>query len=492
MAQIFNIQDDKVVINTLALQTLEGSVKHTGSLNVSEDVNVQNNLSVNGVVFAETIQVKNLITEGSRSTESLGAWSYNTEPELNGKGLTWSWGDNTFQLVYRNGNRLWANTCIDLPADKTYNINNLPVIGVNALGPQVIKSSLKEVGNLRSLTVLGDTTLSDFAYFNSTVGRLGLNTDEPNATLSIVDESGEIVVGSVNGINAIGTYSSDDVSIITDGIPRITVKNTGSVTFGTEKLTTDVTIFGTLTVDSIVSDTRIERASSLEFRETNNTSIFDLGIVWTSNNSIKKFLLQPDPSRLWTTEAYDTAQGYYANGYNVLTKDSLGETVVNSNLTKLGTLTSLRVNGEVTVNDRLTSSELQSTDGHSIIAIQPAGIVANNKISISVADDVVYFSDKDQITIGNKLNSRRAVKIFGPVGIGVNNPDPSVSLTVGGTISIDNKKFINNTSVPTAGEFTKGDICWNQDPKEGSAIGWVCIASGAPGSWAPFGIIGKL
>ena len=493
MAQIFNIQDDKVVINSLVLTNTEGSVVHSGNIKINGEASLQSNLSVDGVIFAEEIHVKKLISNAPAQSSTDHVWRGNEELDVNGKGLNWVWGDQLTQLIYRTGNRLWTNTSFDLAADQSYNINNIPVISINALGSQVTKSNLKEVGNLRSLRVNGDTTLSDFAFFNSTVSRLGLNTDEPSSTFSVLDDLGaEVVIGTVNDLTSIGTYTNNDVSFITDGIPRVTVKNTGTVVFGGETAPIDVIINGTLKVDSIVSDNRIERSAPLEFKSTRDNGVFNQGLIWTGSDSVKSFLLKPDPVRLWTSEAYDTDKAYYANGYQVLSKDTLGESVVNSNLTSVGVLNSLKVNGNVEIDDTITTSVVRSSDGSNFIAVEPTRIISNNKISLYVANDEVYYGNSNEIIIGNKLNTKRPVKLFGPVSVGTNNPDPDVSLTVSGDISVNNKKFTNGNQSPTSGAFTKGDICWNQDPKEGSYIGWVCIANGSPGVWAPFGIIGKL
>jgi hypothetical protein len=81
--------------------------------------------------------------------------------------------------------------------------------------------------------------------------------------------------------------------------------------------------------------------------------------------------------------------------------------------------------------------------------------------------------------------------MFGPVGIGINNPDPSVGLAINGDISFANKKFTTGTSAPASGAFNTGDICWNSNPLPSGYIGWVCLQPGEPGTWAPFGLIGQ-
>ena len=73
----------------------------------------------------------------------------------------------------------------------------------------------------------------------------------------------------------------------------------------------------------------------------------------------------------------------------------------------------------------------------------------------------------------------------------VANPKEDVSLTVAGSVSFDNKKFTTGDSKPTLGNYNKGDIVWNTDPKATDYIGWVCVTAGSPGAWLPFGSIAR-
>jgi hypothetical protein len=43
--------------------------------------------------------------------------------------------------------------------------------------------------------------------------------------------------------------------------------------------------------------------------------------------------------------------------------------------------------------------------------------------------------------------------------------------------------------VPTSGAHARGEIVWNMNPSAGGKIGWVCVTSGTPGTWKPFGPI---
>jgi hypothetical protein len=500
MAQIFNIQDDKVVISKLALTYLEGSVIHAGSFDIVGNASVQSNLLVNGKITADTLTVKNLITEAG-SLDGAGQWTTNLEDDLVGKGFSWTWGESSTSLVYRNGGRLWTNGDFDLDANHSYKIDNISVISLTELGTQVTKSNLREVGPLKSLTVIGDSSVSEFAFFNNGLARLGLNTDSPNGALSIVENDVELLLGAPTiGAGEIGTYSSHDLNIITDNTIRISIKNNGSVVFGNEATkTADVTIHGTLTVETIVSDTRIDRFGPLEFKATRDSAIYGKGLIWTGTGTPRQLVMMAGPDRLWSSESIDLSvdQSYYINNQPVLSQHRLGDLVTGSNLTSVGTLEKLEVQGDSRFNSNLRvlgDVQLKTgifNDGVNWLNITSSRVNTSGNISINVAEDEVFYADQNEIAVGNKNNTRRAVKVYGPVSVGVSNPDPAVDLTVKGDVSFANKKFTTGTSAPSSGTFSKGDICWNQNPASDNYIGWVCTQEGAPGVWLPFGAIAR-
>lgn len=493
MSQIFTIENDKVVITKLALSNLEGNIIHHGQLDLTGPVNVTGTLSV------ETLKVKNLETELGINTK-FGDWAVNDEADLLDKGLNWTWGNGSVQLGYRSGNRLWSNSDFDLDPERTYKIDNTTVLSQNELGPQITKSRLKEVGILRDLRVSGNTALAEFAFFNPSLNRVGINTETPNGTFGIVDNNVEFVISATrDSALQLGTYTNNDFNIISDNTTRITVKNNGQVIIGNEQTNNAVVkIYGTLEVETIVADTRIDRFSPLEFKTSRDRGIYGLGLTWTGTGGMRQLIMQADPDRLWTSEDFDLAtdRSYYIGGVPVLSAVGLGTSVTQSNLSKLGTLDSLTVDGEATFMSRINASRavinariIEFNDGEDF-SITNSKLSAANKLSFNVAGDETYYADANEIAIGNKQNTRRPIKLFGTVGIGINNPDPSVDLAVKGDISFADKKFTTGTASPTVGAFNKGDICWNSNPLSSGYVGWICIQPGEPGTWAPFGLIG--
>jgi hypothetical protein len=480
-------------INDSILQIVREELSNSaGAFNHSGDYTVA------GKLTADTIHVKNLITEEGNLANP-GQWFSQLEDDLNGKGFNWAWGDGGVNLQYKFGRRLWSSGSFDIPTDQSYRIDNIPVISANELGAQITKSKLKEVGALKSLRVVGDATISDFAIFNSSLGRLGLGTEEPNAVLSVSDAGIEIIAGaSGDGSGVIGTYTSSHLEIVTDNTARIFIKNSGEVIFGNEATkTANVTIYGTLKVDNLVSDTRIDRYSSLEFKATKDQSEFGQGLVWSGTGSTKSLTLRADPNRIWSSESFelDKEQSYYIDGSIVLSKTELGAGIVSSNLSKLGTLRELAVHGGAMffgdVNatfQPIRAKAIIFDEDNSVFTIANSSLSSNKQISIKVSNDEVVYADSNEITLGNKLNTRRPVKVFGPLSIGITNPDPDVEFSVNGNVNIGGKKFVSGPSSPTEGTFAKGDICWNSNPTEGNYIGWVFISAG---QWLPFGEINR-
>ena len=138
----------------------------------------------------------------------------------------------------------------------------------------------------------------------------------------------------------------------------------------------------------------------------------------------------------------------------------------------------LTVQGDTSLSN-LTVNNIAFGNG---ISINASGVNLNGNV-ISTNDN--------SIQIGDLANIRKPVKVFGPLSVNINNPDPTLSFSVGGDVSIGEKRFTNSTSAPNTGTYQLGDICWNTNPIAHNYIGWVCVQSGIPGQWLGFGMIGS-
>jgi hypothetical protein len=480
MAKLFDIQDTTVAISDLTLTTTRGQLWHEGDINIGGDL-TSKDLTVKGVLTAGTLHVSNLITENG-SAADMGQWFGNTESDINGKGFSWSWGNGQSQLIYRGGGRLWTNSNFDLGNNSSYKINNVPVLSAGALGPSITSSSLTEIGTLESLQVSGDANIGQFVFFNSTHNRLGIGTDEPTASIDILDNNVEITIGSPRvNVAQIGTASNHDLLIATDGQSRITVRNTGEVV-----IPGNLTVNGTLTVANLVTDSRVDRTHPIQFLPTQTSSIYGLGLVWAGADRSSQLILLSGPDRIYSSESFDLANGksYHVGNKAVLSADTLHDSVVNSSLTSVGTLTNLNVAG-------LISSAQVSTAVLSVgpLNIKDSVLSFNESASIIVGQHQTLYSNNQETIVGDIAQQTKPVKVFGPLSVNINNPDPTLSFSVAGDVSIGNKRITNGSSIPTQGTFALGDICWNTNPQGGAFIGWVCVFAGTPGQWLPFGAI---
>lgn len=490
MTHLFTIKDDTVVVDKLVVSeinndiTINGNTTANGSFKINGDINSRD-------ITANTLRVKNLITDAT----DFGNWYATTFDELNGKGMTWFCDEGSSQLIYRTGNRIWTNSNVDIAAGLSYMIDNIPVLSSTTLGQTITKSNLRQVGALNALSVIGSASLGGFAFFDDNTFRIGVGTSEPNAAISIVENNVEIAIGSpASNVASIGTYSNHDLFIVTDNIPRITVKQSGEVHIGNElSKTGTLKVFGSIHADAIITDTRLERTSSLEFIETRDESIYNKGLVWKTDSFSKQLLMIDSPSRLWSSESIDipASKSYHINGIEVISESMLGARVLHSNLVTLGNLRELTVNGNTVLNGNVSVSESLSIKSLQLdkLIIDNTGLSADS-VLISASNTDSFYADLNSIIIGSKQNTRRPVKVFGALSIGINNPDPTVNLSVNGAVSFNNKKFITGIAIPVNGSFVKGDICWSENPMEDGYVGWICIRSGTPGEWKPFGALG--
>lgn len=491
MSTPFNIQDDKVVITKLNVSEITDPVVVSGQITVKD--------LVGGTLHVDTLNVKHLVREGA--TESnIGEWAVNTEDQLNGKGFSWVWGAGSVNLQYRTGNKLWTNSDIDLEGNRSYRIDGTEVVSKTALGNQIVKSKLREVGQLHNLHVLGDTVLGDFAVFSSNFQRLGLNTETPHGTLSVVENDIEIMIGSQQiGKAYVGTYTNHDLVIGTDNQARITARHNGEILFGDEHAKNSVVrIYGELIVEKLTTDTRTDTVSPITFNATRATPLAGLGLVWSADGVDRRFVLEDGPERLFSSETINLAEDkhFSIGGRSVLTQNSLGSGVVSSNLNTVGTLQSLTVSGktellgDVDANNGVIKSKIVAfNDGAQQVSLDVRKLETSNQYTISVRGQDAVYVDSTEITLGNSSAPRRPVKVFGPLRVGSNNANPRVSLSVNGDAEFSGRTFSSGSSVPVNGLYKKGDIVWNDNPQPHSYIGWVCIVSGEPGQWLPFGNI---
>jgi hypothetical protein len=191
---------------------------------------------------------------------------------------------------------------IDLAKGKGISVNNVKVIDDTELGSTVTKSNLREVGRLKGLIVDGGLSVNQYLVYDATTDRLGIGTDQPNATLSILDQNIELVFGaSEPNVGSMGTFNSADLELVTDNTARLTISAGGDITLGNTNFgPTKVKIVGSLgvNVSSIDPRTDLHVSGAIKFNdklhlsgsEAPTSGAFNEGdILWNNN---------PQPGRL--------------------------------------------------------------------------------------------------------------------------------------------------------------------------------------------------
>lgn len=305
----------------------------------------------------------------------------------------------------------------------------------------------------------------------------------------------------------------------------ITDKGITTKSVKTEALLGDNTVKGSLTVegnavvsgeltvkklhvDELVSDTRIERSSPLEFHP-DKTGIYGKGLFWKSDHGTKQLIYRNNPNRFWSSEIIDLAADTYfsIDGIAVLRARELGNTVTKSNLTEVGTLRNLKTQGDLTLDDYIFYNSSSNRLGYGTESPNATVSIAslNSEFIIDVegmltrvgnytTDDLEIVTDdtarititkNGNIQLGSNIESKTT--IIGKLGINVKNPD--VDISTANAVRFQGKKFEVADSDPLNGTYRKGDIVWNNDPKPTGYVGWICVREGTPGEWKPFGQI---
>ena len=264
-----------------------------------------------------------------------------------------------------------------------------------------------------------------------------------------------------------------------------------------------------LHVDEVSADIRNERISPLEFKGEGSPA-FGKGLIWTGGDYAKQLVLQANPDRVWSTEHIDIQKDkeYRINNATVLSENSLGSTVTNSNLRRVGTLERLSVAGDIRIDDYINydagSERLglgtEAPNGMLSLAsfdhefyINPTDAKQWKIGTFSTSELQIVTDDTPRITIAPNGHVRimNKASFMQKVGIGVNNFAEDVDLTVAGSVRFENKKFEVGVDIPSSGNYVKGDIVWNANPQPGGFVGWICIREGTPGEWKPFAQIGS-
>lgn len=213
-----------------------------------------------------------------------------------GKGLQWKGTGPTKQLIYRsNPDRIWTSESIDLGQEQSYMIGNTPVLHQTELGSAVRNSSLVTVGTLQNLSTNGNLSVDGYVFYNADSGSFAIGTEAPNGKFALATLDAEFIIDTDPGTVKLGTWTSDDLRVLTDDTTRLIVRANGNIDLGDpDGSDTRVTVHGKLGigVNNIDSDVVLSTNGPVKFEnkkfmngtEIPSSGVFRQGdIVWNEN-----------------------------------------------------------------------------------------------------------------------------------------------------------------------------------------------------------------
>lgn len=172
---------------------------------LTKDLTVQGNVAINGTLDRASGFYQELVD----------TISHNTLSKLD-KTVFDRFSHTIFNAIQNNGIDVGKIT-----------IDGNEILNKDTLGGFITKSRLREVGMLTELQVQGETFLSESLYTGK--GRVGVNTIEPGAALSVWDQEVEVSVSKKSAETAfVGTPRSQTVILGSNNKNNITLNTDGS------------------------------------------------------------------------------------------------------------------------------------------------------------------------------------------------------------------------------------------------------------------------
>ena len=495
----YSVVDNKLTIDSIRTNAIEGDIALHGSIDVNGDsafrqsVSVGEALTVGREIRVPVLRADTLITSTHIEHKEPVVFAADNGG-VEGKGLIWKHDAKNvdFFIFKKDPNRIFTNVSLDLMRGANLMIDGTPMFTVDTLGPSILSSSLRKVGRLKELIVDGDVILGEHIFFDATSGRIGFGTDHANAAFSLVDNGVEIVLGSLNDAQGnIGTFTSHDLGFITDNTVRMKISRSGKVVFGEAKAANaDVTINGKLFVKELIVDNHEERQSPLEFKAMGQSN-YGKGMIFTGQDLTKQFIFASSPDQFFSTEHLNLAKhkSFFIDRNAVLSENELGQSVTKSHLTEVGILNKLNVAGNVNLSNVFGTVDGKAFIGDCEIKTNDGVTFSGSKITLETETQSISIIES-QILLGNKNSPITHAVVNGKMSVGIQTIGEHAQLEVAGNIRFADKLFMVGSAAPTQGIYRKGDIVWNDDPKETGYVGWICVRDGNPGIWRGFGQIG--
>ena len=181
-----------------------------------------------------------------------------------------------------------------------------------------------------------------------------------------------------------------------------------------------------------------------------------------------------------TADNLDVKNSVRIDGNEVLWKDRLGNSVTRSKLQEVGVLDQLNVSDTLHVMKKKVGINTNNPAGTFSVSTSDIQTIIDTRGSVAY----VGTANSDDFSIG--AGSEPTLFISSDNKVGIKIRKPKADLDVAGPIRYQGQTHQYSDDAPSVGTYNQGDIVWNNRPCRGSVLGWVCVKSGAPGTWTPF------
>jgi len=236
-------------------QVQSGKIENFNSTGIQDsaektELNVSKNLvSVNNKLTSESLDTLSLTVSGQSNLKDIDSEIINAQTITIGQAMVGKdlhvggnvtvqndldvKGKITLPDNVKNDLVLYMNEKIKLdniiPEGGSLTIGKRVVLEEQSLGSTVIDSNLRKVGTLRELVVAGETSLASSVYF-STLGRVGVNTDEPTMPLDVWDDGVQVTIGKNKAKTGwVGTGRDHALELGVNREPKITITPSATI-----------------------------------------------------------------------------------------------------------------------------------------------------------------------------------------------------------------------------------------------------------------------
>uniref|UniRef100_A0A6C0FD44 Peptidase S74 domain-containing protein n=1 Tax=viral metagenome TaxID=1070528 RepID=A0A6C0FD44_9ZZZZ len=328
---------------TSSTSTTTGALVVGGGVGIAENTYIGGNLIVTGdfTVSGTPTTINSTTLQVNDKNIEMGVVGTPTDTTADGGGITLKGATNK-TIIWDIANENWtSNQNWNIATGKTFKINNVNVLSGDTLGDGVLYSSLTTVGILTGLTV---DNLSLDANNITSSGALNLTPAVGSAI--VLDGTISVDAGVVTGATSISS---------TTFVGNVTGNVTGTAATVTDAAQANITSVGTLTgltVDNLSLDANNITSSGA----LNLTPAVGSAIVLDGTISVDAGVVTGATSISSTTFVGNVTG-------NVTGTAATVTDAAQANITSVGTLTGLTVDGNVTVSDGTYDFDIASHDG---------------------------------------------------------------------------------------------------------------------------------